>query len=328
MKKLLLCAALLPLLPLLPVLISTFVSFLFRVSFPVHASGIIVVTGANSGIGLAAAQHLSSLGYTVFGGARSSQGLSSLPGNLIPLKLDVSVHADVVSAAETVASYSQSHNLPFVALVNNAGSMRVNALEFVSVPDVEALFRTNVFGALDVTQQFLPLLRKSKGRVVMVSSVAGFVTAPLYGVYSSSKHALEAISDALRREVQHLGVSVSVVQPAYVKTAIGQKVDFVERGASLVSTTGLREGATREVVEATYPHLYNEKALRHKENEVKLGSSTTAVTDEAIAHAITSQYPKTRYRVARAGGMPAEALSWVMWSLPDRVKDFVVARKG
>ena len=160
---------------------------------------------------------------------------------------------------------------------------------------------------------------------MFVSSVAGFVTAPLYGMYSASKHALEAVSDALRREVSAFDMSVSVVQPAYVATAIKSKLTFQE--SSLVALTGLRPDVSPDQVTSTYPHLFTEKARKAKELELKAASST-AVTDEAIAHAITCEFPKTRYRVASAGGMPAEMLSWVMWALTDRAKDFVVKRKG
>ncbi len=97
-------------------------------------------------------------------------------------------------------------------------------MEYHSVKDAQQIFEVNVWGLVRATQKFLPLLRQSKGRVINVSSVLGVLTVPELGVYSASKHAMESLSDALRQELRPLDVSVTVVQPGIVKSAIHDKV--------------------------------------------------------------------------------------------------------
>ena len=107
--------------------------------------------------------------------------------NLRPLKIDVTEHESIASAVEMVNRTMVANHQPFVALINNAGIARQSPLEFHDLSDARTVFDTNVFGLLDCTQQFLPLLRGSRGRVVMISSVAGILAAPRLGVYSVEK---------------------------------------------------------------------------------------------------------------------------------------------
>jgi NAD(P)-dependent dehydrogenase (short-subunit alcohol dehydrogenase family) len=312
----------------IPVVAYVLINYLFQATFTVHSKGVILITGASTGIGRHAAESLALKGFHVFAGVRKESDANSIKSakidTLHPLILDVTQHESVVSAIHEVARFVEESSLPLVAVINNAGVARMQTAEFHSLDDARDVFATNYFGVLDMVQQTLPMLRQSKGRILMISSVAGFVGAPLYGVYSGSKFALEGLSDVLRREVADMGISVSVIQPGYVKTAISGKQDMSTE-VSLYSKTGARDGFSAEEVGATYPHLYNERQRDKKKKDIDSGSSVD-VTTEAIVHAVTDPHPRARYTVASGGGLPAWVISWVMWSLPDRVKDFVVMK--
>jgi short-subunit dehydrogenase len=221
-----------------------------------------------------------------------------------------------------VERFSEEHKLPFVALVNNAGISRKQVAEFHDVSDAKDVFETNFFGVLDLVQQSMPHLRKSKGRIVMISSLAGFLGAPLYSVYSGSKFALEALSDSLRREVAEFGISVSVVEPGFVKTAIQGKTPVAELPG--YTPIGGRQDVSGEKVVAIYPHIHNWNKHQKRIKAETAGAAPT-VTTTAIFHAIRDQYPETRYAVAVAGGMPLSVTAWLVWAFPDRVKDLLLS---
>ena len=193
-----------------------------RVAHKVHRNGIVLITGASSGIGNDFAEYLAeNHDYLVLAGVRKESDFLKITlenkKNLIPFMIDVSSHDSCVEATNQLNDIVLERNLPFIFLVNNAGIGRFSPVEFEDLEGAKKLFDTNVFGLLDLTQQVLPMLRESQGRIIMVSSISGFVSSPFSGVYSASKFAIEAISDALRRELGPHGVSVSVVQPGYVQ---------------------------------------------------------------------------------------------------------------
>ena len=111
----------------------------------------------------------------------------------------------------------------FIGLINNAGIGKELPLEVQRIESMQKVFDVNEFGVVSLTQAFVPFLRKSQGRIVNVGSVAGKVVAPMKGTYAASKHALEALNDAMRVELGHWGISVSLIQPAYAKTRIAAK---------------------------------------------------------------------------------------------------------
>ena len=184
-----------------------------------------VVTGASSGIGQATAQHLDSLGFTVFAGVRSAEArervASEGSGHVRPLRLDVTDPASIAAAAGEVREAAGTSGL--AALVNNAGIAVSGPLELVPIEGLRNQLEVNVIGQVSVTQAFLPALRAARGRIVNVSSIGGKIALPLAGPYAASKFALEAITDSLRRELRHLGVQVIAVEPGGVKTAIWGK---------------------------------------------------------------------------------------------------------
>jgi len=287
-------------------------------------AGAVVVTGASSGIGRHAAEALAARGWLVFAGVRSAASADALRAAgvplLEPLVLDVTSAASRARAAADVAAALRARGRVLAGLVNNAGLARVGLpLEFEPEATTREVFETNVFGALATTQAFLPLLRAARGRVVMVSSIAGLVSPqPTWGSYGASKFALEALSDALRRELAGVGVSVSVLEPAFVKTDIA--------GAAARAADGADTLALRARARAAYPHIGDYAAVMAA--GVARGDSP-AVTSDAIAHALESPTPSTRYVVASvvdgANRVPAAVVAWLEWLLPDRVMDAIVA---
>ncbi len=180
----------------------------------------VLVTGASSGLGLAAALLLARSGFQVFAAARHVQELPDEPG-LLPVTLDVSCQASVTAAFGEIAR--ATNGKPLWALVNNAGICVPSPLELLSAEELRRQLDTNVIGQLLVTQAALPQLRSSRGRVVNVTSGLGSIAVPYLGAYSIAQFAKMAFTDALRRELEHSGVSVSVVQPGAINTPIWGK---------------------------------------------------------------------------------------------------------
>ena len=157
--------------------------------YPVSPQGIILITGASTGIGFDAALTLAELGdhYRVYAGVRKDQDLLHIKSlnitNLTPILLDVGQHQSCVQVMNFMTQETERLQLPFIALVNNAGVSRKLPIEFHDLDDAKRVFNTNYFGALDLVQLSLPLLRKSQGRIVMTSSITGFIGRSLFLVH-------------------------------------------------------------------------------------------------------------------------------------------------
>ena len=308
---------------------------LFSVRYRTYAvttgSGAIVVTGASSGIGAHAAEALARKGWIVFASVRSEAGAAAVRAlgvpTLLPLLLDVTQAASRAAALAAVeAELAARGGMALVALVNNAGISRSGLpLEVEPEALTREVFETNVFGALATTQTFLPLLRAAQGRIVMVSSVAGVLGGvPTMGAYAASKHALEALSDALRRELAPAGVSVSVVEPAFVRTSIAANNARSMSAGSSDAAAALAAAYERAAV--AYPWIIAPGGKpRRGEEDVDRGDDPQVTTD-AIAHAVENERPRTRYVVASVflGGRvrtPAVVATWLDWLLSDRMMD-------
>jgi NAD(P)-dependent dehydrogenase (short-subunit alcohol dehydrogenase family) len=271
----------------------------------------VVITGASSGLGKAAAVRLAELGYRVFAGVRtesSSAELSRVPpsrGELIPVILDVTDAASIAQAGRLVEYGCSDTGL--WAVVNNAGISISSPLECVPMDVLRAQLETNVVGSVAVSQRFLPLLRSSGGRIVNVSSALGIVAPPYLGAYAAAQFAKEGLSDALRRELRPLGVSVSVVQPGAVLTPIWGKM---RRSAEEILGS-----APAEVVE-TYGERFIE-SLDRSEGLAQMSKTTTADYVGAVAAALAASHPKTRYRV----GLDSWASAVARRIVPDRMMD-------
>jgi NAD(P)-dependent dehydrogenase (short-subunit alcohol dehydrogenase family) len=274
----------------------------------------VVITGASSGLGRAAAIHLSELGYRVFAGVRTESsaaelsGVPSSTGELIPVKLDVTDTASIAQAGELVEHWCSDTGL--WAVVNNAGISISAPLECVSVDVMRAQLETNVVGPVAVSQRFLPLLRASGGRIVNVSSGIGNVAPPYLGAYAAAQFAKEGLSDALRRELRPLGVSVSVIQPGTVFTPIWGKM---RRSADEILAA-----APAEVVE-TYRERFIE-FLDTSEGLAQASKTTTADYADAVAAALAAKRPKTRYRV----GVDSWGSALARRVVPDRMMDALI----
>ena len=193
----------------------------------------VVITGASTGIGFAAAKLLLARGFRVFGSVRKQADADRLKSefgaNFIPLVFDVTDEAAVFAAAREVRAALEGQTL--AGLVNNAGIAVAGPLLEISSDQFRKQMEVNVIGPVIATQAFGPLLgsdpslKGPKGRIVMISSVAGRNGNPLTAAYSASKHAIEGLSESLRRELMLFGIDVIIVAPGAVKTPIWGKAD-------------------------------------------------------------------------------------------------------
>jgi NAD(P)-dependent dehydrogenase (short-subunit alcohol dehydrogenase family) len=191
-----------------------------------RALQVVLITGATDGLGKAAALLLAARGYHVFAAGRSVERRARLDTlayeKQLPLEtveLDVCDDASVQRVVNGVLAKAGAIDV----LINNAGVNYTGTLEDLRLEDWKRQFETNVFGVVRVTQAVLPHMReRRRGRIVMMSSVSGFVTPPAQGAYSSSKHALEGLSNALRLEMYSFGIDVVLIEPGYIVTGIQQ----------------------------------------------------------------------------------------------------------
>lgn len=268
----------------------------------------VVITGASTGIGAACALHLDRLGFAVFAGVRKSEDGVALQktgsDRLVPLEIDVTDMSTIQKSKAVVAQATGEKGL--YGLINNAGIAIVGPLEAVPISDLRQQLEVNVIGQVAVTQAFLPLVRQARGRIINMGSIAGRAATPLMGPYSASKYALEAITDALRLEVQQWGIHVAIVEPGAITTPIWNKsaIEAAEREAAIDSE--LRT-------------LY--KPVVAAVRKVVGEASKRAISPDAVAKvvedALTAPTPKTRYLV----GTDAKLRALMVKLLPDRISD-------
>ena len=204
----------------------------------------VLITGCSSGFGRSAAIELTKRGHDVIATARRPDSINDLDVAQL-VRLDVDDDASVAAARAEIGAVD--------ALVNNAGIGGYGPIEHYPLDLARRLFETNVFGALRVIQAWLPDMREAGfGRIVNVSSVQGFVTSPLGGIYSATKHALEAISTALYWEATHYGVRTVLIEPGFFATEFGANSSPVEPGpyAGLAEQW---EGADRKLLSGERP---------------------------------------------------------------------------
>ena len=187
--------------------------------------GAVVITGASTGIGEACALHLDKLGFRVFAGIRKAVDGDSLrqraSERLVPVRLDVSDQMEIDEAARHIIQALGGHGL--AGLINNAGIVVGGMLEFLPLEALRRQLEVNVVGQIAVTQALLPSLRKARGRIVNIGSVAGLISSPFTGAYSASKFALEALTDSLRMELRPWKIHVSLIEPGFIQTPILKK---------------------------------------------------------------------------------------------------------
>jgi NAD(P)-dependent dehydrogenase (short-subunit alcohol dehydrogenase family) len=269
---------------------------------------LVVVTGASTGIGAATARELAHKGFHVLAGVRREVDADALRADGIePHILDITVESDVAAIADRVARDPQRR--PLRALVNNAGIAVNSPVETLPIAQWRRQFEVNVFGHIAIIQALLPALLISSGTVVNISSVGGKVVLPTYGAYAGSKFALEAASDALRREVAELGIKVVVIEPGAVKT------EMAERG--IATAEGLQADMTTAHLARYGDLLAAVTAQARSFGEVGVSAEHAA---KVIAKAATASRPRTRYTIGR----DAAILVRISRVVSDRVLDRIM----
>lgn len=286
---------------------------------PPSLSAAILVTGASSGIGRHAAEELRGLGFLVYGTYRNADDRKSLlRSGVVPVEMEVTSRASIDTASSFVSRDLEARGASLFALINNAGVGAEGPLEVLPVSEVRFIFSVNVFGLLDVTQSFLPLLRAGSSlhgsaRVVNVGSLAGITSQKLNGAYHASKWSVEALTDSLRQELRPQGIAVSVLEPGAVESGIAGKL--LEKNEGMYGAMGAE-------MRALYGGM-----IEVRERQVgKAGTlaSPRQVTTDAILHAVTSGQPQERYVVANVCGVPAKVVAFLAWLFPTYVQDRVL----
>ncbi|MBX2798616.1 MAG: SDR family oxidoreductase [Myxococcales bacterium] len=272
-------------------------------------SQIILITGATSGIGRHAALHLARQGHRVIATGRRRAALDSLRAEagehwVRCVPMDVTDLASIDAARTSVDQLTDGHGVD--VLINNAGFGQGGAVLDVDPADVAAQYHTNVFGLLCVTRAFAPaMIGRGHGKIVNVSSLGGRLTLPMMGVYTSTKFAVEALSDALRIELAPLGVHVAVVQPGSIRTEFNQTM----------------QGTTRKV-ERTGPWAAVYDHTDRVATAFEQYSSGPIVISRVLARIVNARRPRARYFAPFRESVLMILGTW----LPTRVTDFVLAR--
>ena len=271
-----------------------------------------VITGASTGIGRACAEHLDSLGHRVFAGVRSDSAVEELRAagseRLTPLRIDVTDAGSIAAAAEATEAIGSGG---LDGLVNNAGIAVASPMEFVPIDELRRQIEVNLIGQVAVTQAFLPLLRRSRGRIVNVSSIGGLVASAFFGPYNASKYGLEAVSDSLRQELRPWGIEVIVVEPGPIATPIWEK--------GVATADEMIAGARSDQLT-----LYEKQieAMRGAARQASERGSPPEKIARVIEKALTARRPRTRYLV----GAPARVQFLASRALPTRAFDRMVTR--
>ncbi len=273
----------------------------------------VVVTGGTDGLGKAAALMLAERGYRVFATGRSAEKRAEIDSlgrerkvPLESLEMDVCDDASVRNGVKAVLERAGTIDV----LINNAGVGYVATVEDLSLEDYRRQFETNFFGVIRVTQAVLPHMRERKqGRILMMSSVAGLVSPPLYSAYSGSKFALEGLSNALRLELHPFGIQVVLIEPGYIatnfqQTAQGFAKPYAEKGAT-----------------GPYARIYQGSFNASKAARTR--SKTTAEDcARVMLRAIEAPRPRARYGVTPL----AKLVAWGKRLVSDRMMDGVLRR--
>ncbi|XP_054151059.1 retinol dehydrogenase 5 [Melozone crissalis] len=278
----------------------------------------VFITGCDSGFGRLLARRLARQGYRVLAACLTPQGAESLRGDtpgghLRTVLLDVTRSDSIRRAAEWV--HREVGDKGLFGLVNNAGIANpIGPTEWMDIEDFRRVLAVNALGAIEVTLQLLPLLKRARGRVVNTSSVLGRISAN-GGGYCISKYCIEAFSDSLRRDMRHFGVKVSIVEPGFFKTNV---TDLDSLEASLRQRWERLEPATR----SSYGEHFLPQYLRVQRLLLSLlCDRDLAKVTRCMEHALRAQHPRSRY----SAGWDAKLL-WLPASyLPSALVDLALA---
>lgn len=270
--------------------------------------GAVVISGASTGIGRATALLLDGLGYRVFAGVRKEEDGERLrkdaSDRLSPLRLDITDGSQIANARKQVET-SLGPERGLAGLVNNAGIAVVGPLEYLPLDELRRQLEVSVFGHVAVTQAFLPLIKKERGRIINVGSATGRFALPFLGAYSMSRFAMEAFTDALRQELRPWGIPVSLVTPGTVETEMWNRAP------------GTAEEALRDMPPAAREdYLERASAMIDMMNKGRKRALQPGALAEVIRVALESRFPRTRYRRG-PGATMAVVGSWFPSSLTD-----------
>jgi len=268
----------------------------------------ILITGATAGIGRMTALHLAKLGHHVIASGRKVAELAKLKEeagslHLDTLVLDVTSQPSIAAAVETVAKLTGARGLD--VLVNNAGFGVLGPTAEIDDAEMRRQYDTNVFGLMAVTRAFLPQMRaRRSGRIINVSSVGGRITLPFFGVYNSTKYAVESLSDALRYELRPFGIDVSLIEPGVIRTNFE---------ATAVGNLSQFDSTPYAQAVAKYEQM-SKTADRFASNPI--------VIAKAIARAVNARRPSARYVAPRSTNM----IIWMSAILPTRMWDWAMRK--
>ncbi len=260
----------------------------------------VLVTGCSSGIGLATAELLRDTGWAVFPTARKVEDLDMLESKGFPrIQLDVASSVSIDATVEEVLALNDGR---LGAVVNNAGFGMPGAIQDLTRDAMRHQFEVNLFGLQELTNRLIPVFREQgAGRIVNISSVVGRLALPFMGIYSASKFALEAVSDAQRIELSPDGISVSIVEPGPIRTRFS--TNCAGEGEQALDADHARFGSAYR--------QYFEKRRNGGMAEDRFRLPPEAVAAK-IAHALESSHPKMRYCVT----LPAHLGSWAARYVP------------
>uniref|UniRef100_A0A0B7BNQ6 Uncharacterized protein n=1 Tax=Arion vulgaris TaxID=1028688 RepID=A0A0B7BNQ6_9EUPU len=282
-----------------------------------YSNKYVLITGCDSGFGRQLAIRLDKLGFPVFASCLTEAGSRSLSevcsSRLVTLILNVADIDSIPKAYEFVKQKLPSDNCLW-AVVNNAGiSGAIASVEMLTQADYMSILGVNLLGPIEMSKVFLPLLRKSQGRLVLMSSMIGRCPATP-APYAVSKFGLEAFGDVVRRDVTSFGVKVSIIEPGYFKTSILQ-------GEGLIKSVTESYDRSNPEVQAAYGKDYVKLAIAMVKAAIEFSSPDTHKVVDAYIAAITSVYPRPRYVV----GFDAKLVYIPLSFLPEWCVDWFLA---
>ena len=256
----------------------------------------VVITGASTGIGRASVATLVQAGWHVFAGVRRAEDAAELErefgARVTPLMMDVTDRTAIAKAADQVSAHVGFRGVD--GLVNVAGIGMMRPVEYATEAEIQKIFEVNVFGQIAVVQAFLPLLRRSRGRIVNIGSVGAHIGLPFGGLLNASKSALRSLNDALRLELRSSGVRVCIIEPGAIKTpAVNKTLGDVEGVIRSLPGRGAEEygAALRTFAGRAYA--------------LESHGSDPEVVARAVHKALTEVDPKPRYPAGKHANLLA-----------------------
>jgi len=272
---------------------------------------VILITGTSSGIGYQTAKLAAERGHFVIATAPSEALLKDVPENAsLKLILDLCNEQTIAQALQTI----KEKNITITCLINNAGYAQPGPVELVDDARLRKQFDVNVFGTMALTRAVLPLLREQgKGRIITLSSMLGLVSLPYQGVYAASKHALEALFEALRMEVKDFGIDVVLIEPGWISTA------FLKTAMAQASQQWMNDKAYGASL-SKYFSISTEAETDKPTGAAKIAAAMAGSPElvaQTIIRAMEAKTPKARYPVTAM----AKWLPLLGRFLPTRVWD-------